>query len=327
MGNIFGGSNSFINRAGRDINRSVITATNQASRSVSANTQGLIKQAQTTLRDTQNLQREVSRGEIGRIGSNVANTLYAGATTIPRIGGALIGRGNLSKEVQKTFGGYLQTVVPSSAVVGNSSGAQKLLRYENLSKNTFGLTKNYAGSTSGIVSLTNQGTISNSDRNDLTQFGVKVGGGVATAGFLSWLFAPSSVAPGVGAVEVASGPGYIAEGAITTSEASSIGIGASEAAAVGVTDYATYAGATAITANAISTIATGKKVAGDLQSIFNPGSSPGINLTNPLYPQIGSDVTGGMGSSSVSESSDATTFYVYAGLAAVVGFYLYKRYV
>lgn len=163
---------------GRNINREAINVGDRVNRS------DLGRQVSQTWKDT-------GTGEIGGFYHNLANQAW-GVYKNP-VDAAQTG--NWNKYGQQLLGDQVATyfgVKQQSQFVGNSPTAQNLLRDPNLNKNTLGLSKNYAGTMRGVQTLTNDGTLSNSDRNDAYQYWVKGVAAAAGAG------AYSSIAAGAG---------------------------------------------------------------------------------------------------------------------------------
>lgn len=246
----------------KDVKRAASSVTNLGSRTsvrIGGTSIGInpISQARATLKDvTKTIQqarvdgKNATRGDVGKVASSVGQTYYNALTTVPRtIKGAATG--TLNKENQKTLGAYLSNTVGGNSPVGNtfistlgnSSSAQKALRNDTVKDWTLGLSKNYAGTTRGAVSLSG-GKISNADRNDIFQGATKIG--LATGAYLgaSAALGSSAGAPAGGAVEVSSGGITPLGSSAVVSSSAEVGVSAAAPGLAAATPGAVAAGGT-----------------------------------------------------------------------------------
>ncbi len=357
MANLFGGKNSAINKGFRDVGKratqTVMNPTKKFSQvtgiklpdkiriggtTIGTDTgiQGVLKQAQSSLRDLDKgriqAKKDISNAERGEVGKfyggavrnfNNINPLYIAEKTA---------RGqSLDKTFQKAAGTFIGGSYQSIAnYAGRTSSVQSALRDENLDKNTFGASGNLAGYTRGVSTLTNQGNLSNEDRNDIIQGYTKIAAVATGAAAYSYLTAPAT-----GAVQVAGGTGYVAPAVTSTEIATGVtttyaGVGSTTAGASWLT------GANATNAALAYTALTGKQAPtsiGDL--ITNPATQPDLggiaDLFRPrtgasyLSPEVSGDGAGAYGGDGVTAENPLMQILLFSGLA-LAGVYLYKRF-
>lgn len=238
----------------------------------------------------QNIRAEAKRagkGEVGKFVGGIGQSYYNVVTTVPR---AIISK-KPGEEILKGFSSGVNVAgfgIPG--YLGQSKGAQNLLRSEGLSKYTLGLSENFAGFTRGVSEGSKTGVVRQDDWTNIFQGGLKVGAIAATAGAAATYFG-APAAPAAAVPESLAG--------MTISQPPILGPTAAELTAGAVTSTAPL-GATAATAAAAPAATTAAAAASGtgigtylqygagaalLKSLI-PGQVP---LGNPAYMPSGDD--------------------------------------
>lgn len=223
--------------------------------------------------------RNAGKGEIGKWAAGYGQSVYnIAAAPVNWVSG----KSSFERESQKTWGGFHNLAgFGTSAYFGQSSGVQEFLRDENLTKNTFGLSKNYAGTSRGSFTMNTAGTISNEDRVQAQQLGVKVAAVLAAIfGGAAAFGGGAAPAGGAGAGAGAAGTGSSAALTMPTL-GSSAGYGATASYGLGTASAGTAA------ASGGGWLATAGTVGGNVGLLYSALSG------NPAPSSIGDIFTGG----------------------------------
>ena len=223
---------SFFDDVGRSINRAVIN----------------------TGRGIERTWKDAGRGEVGKWAGGLGQSAYNFTLAAPRA----VFTGQYGREFQRAAGSAANIYsVGTLDYAGQSSGIQKLLRDKKVSDATLGLSKNIAGAARGTATAGRNAVLSNEDRNDIIQGGVKVG--VALGAYYG------------GQALLASGGGSSAAaektGAVLVEQTAPVPLGGGTVTSTTIAAESGAAAATAASGSSWSTLATytgGGLVAGKL---------------------------------------------------------------
>ncbi|NJM09521.1 MAG: hypothetical protein HC883_01075 [Bdellovibrionaceae bacterium] len=307
------------------------------------------KQVQTSVQEVKKIGRQAEtdwrnagRGEIGNYIAKTAEGAYGVVATIPRA----ISSGNWEKELQRGYGNSRMALSPIENSIGKSNSWQTFLRDENLNKNTFGTAKNFAGQTRGHSTMQSSGFISNEDRVQWQQLSVKAAA-VVGAIFGGAALAGGGAVPAGGAGAGAAGTG---SSALTMPAlGSSYGYGASatyglgsSAASVGAAasggSWLATAGQIGAGGGLLYSALTGRPAPASIGDIFTGGGinpDQGGGLLDPIWDLIqggrepAASVYNEAAPSALSgilPQTDEGKALLWAGVALVAGYYLWRRF-
>lgn len=137
-------------------------------------------------KDTERELENARKGEIGHVVGKLAGGIAKGAGAVTESGKALLKGENALKPLAKGVAGITQAAIITTGYGAAlyTKGSQKILRDEKLSKYTLGISKDLAGSISGVTEIGDRGNISNENRDAIFRLATKAGGiaaGVAYA--------------------------------------------------------------------------------------------------------------------------------------------------